>query len=86
MRFAKHILPKQFVRIRHYSILSSSWRRGKLQALQENLKLQRPPAALNTMLRKCPRCKTGALVTIEVFGKRGPPHFNLLARQPAPVA
>jgi hypothetical protein len=31
-RFAQHILPKGFVRIRHYGILSSTWKRGKLQA------------------------------------------------------
>ncbi len=85
-RFAQHILPKQFVRIRHYGILSSNWKRGKLQALQQNLKVQRPTAAPKTMLRKCPCCKTGTLVTIEVFGKRGPPHFYLVAKQPAPVA
>ena len=29
-RFSLHILPKRFVRIRHYGILSSSWTRGKL--------------------------------------------------------
>ena len=36
-RFAEHILPHRFVRIRHYGILSSHWKRGKLQALQKEL-------------------------------------------------
>lgn len=36
-RFAQHILPHRFVRIRHYGILSSTWKRGKLQALQRGL-------------------------------------------------
>src|SRR5690606_15012761 len=30
-RCSLHILPKRFVRISHYGILSSSWKRGKLQ-------------------------------------------------------
>lgn len=72
-RFAQHILPHRFVRIRHYGILSSSWKRGKLQALQQALKVQRPEAPVKTVLRRCPCCKTGTLITIEVFGKRGPP-------------
>ena len=83
-RFAQHILPKRFVRIRHYGILSSTWKRGKLQCLQQKLKVQRPAAAPATMLRKCPCCKTGMLITIEVFGKRGPPDYYLPAKQQTP--
>jgi len=77
-RFARHILPKRFVRIRHYGILSSTWKRGKLQCLQQKLKVQRPAAAPATMLRKCPCCKTGTLITIEVFGKKFRPPEPLL--------
>lgn len=33
-RFALHILPKRFTRIRHFGILSSTWKRGKLKTLQ----------------------------------------------------
>lgn len=84
-RFAQHILPKRFVRIRHYGILSSSWKRGKLQGLQANLKVERSAHEPKTMLRKCPCCKTGTLITIDVFGKRGPPKKYLLATQTAPV-
>src|SRR5690606_33628831 len=80
-RFAQHILPHRFVRIRHYGILSSSWKRGRLQNLQKDLKLNRPQAKYKTLLRKCPCCKTGTLVTIEVFGKRGPPKEYLLETQ-----
>ena len=83
-RFAQHILPKRFVRIRHYGILSSTWKRGKLQCLQQKLKVQRPATAPATMLRKCPCCKTGTLITIEVFGKRGPPDYYLPAKQQTP--
>ena len=72
-RFAQHILAHRFVRIRHYGILSSSWKRGKLQALQQSVHASRPAAIIKTMLRKYPCCKTGTLITIDVFGKRGPP-------------
>lgn len=85
-RFSMHILPKRFVRIRHYGILSSSWKRGKLQGLQRQLKVERPESNHKTMLRKCPCCKTGRLVTIEVFGKRGPPGFYLPDPQNLPVS
>ena len=85
-RFAQHILPLRFVRIRHYGILSSSWKRGKLQALQTALQVSRPTKPPQTHLRKCPCCKTGTLMTIEVFGSRGPPEKYLLKTQPAPVA
>lgn len=84
-RFAQHILPKRFVRIRHYGILSSTWKRGKLQCLQKQLQVQRFEVRPKMMHRKCPCCKTGMLITIEVFGKRGPPKQYLPVNQPAPV-
>jgi hypothetical protein len=37
-------------------------------------------------LRKCPCYKTGTLVTIEVFGKRGPPQKYFKGTTSAPVA
>lgn len=85
-RFAMHILPKRFVRIRHYGILSASWKRGKLQQLQSTLKVAKPEVKPKTMLRKCPCCKTGTLVTIEVFGKRGPPSIYIVEKQSAAQA
>ncbi len=85
-RFAQHILPLRFVRIRHYGIVSSTWKRGRLQALQAALQVKRKGQPVNTLLRKCPCCKTGILITIEVFGKRGPPPQYLLQKQKAPVA
>jgi hypothetical protein len=84
-RFSWHILPLRFVRIRHYGILSSTWKRGKLQALQSLLHVERKAKPVNTMLRKCPCCKTGILITIEVFGKRGPPKQYLPENQTSPA-
>ena len=83
---ARYIIIVRFVRIRHYGILSSSWKGGRLQNLQASLKVIRPVQPPKTMLRKCPCCKTGTLITIEVFGKRGPPKKYLLKTQPAPVS
>src|SRR5690606_33246527 len=76
-RFSQHILPHRFVRIRHYGILSSSWKRGRLRSLQDSLHVRPAEAKPGmTLFRKCPRCKVGKLMTIEVFGKRDPPQVD----------
>lgn len=80
-RFSMLILHKRFVRIRHYGILSSSWKRGKLQNLQSDLKVRKIEAAPKIMLNKCRCCKEGTLVTIAVFGQRGPPQEYLFVIQ-----
>ena len=77
-RFAMHILPKRFVKIRHYGFLSSTWKRQKLKDLQRKLKVQlvAKPNKEPT-IRKCQCCKTGNLHTILVFDTRGPPSWYL---------
>lgn len=77
-RFSMHILPERFIRIRHYGILSSTWKRKKLPALRQQLKVKPTTRELKTRLRKCPCCKTGNLITIETFDKRGPPAKYLM--------
>src|SRR5690606_14392935 len=84
-RFSLHILPKRFVRIRHYGILSSSWKRGKLQQLQQELNVLRPTSEPKTQHRKCYCCKVGNLITLHVFGQRGPPKAYLMGATPASV-
>ena len=77
-RFALHILPKGFVKIRHYGFLSSNWKRGKLKVLQEKLKVQpQIKVAKESKIRKCQCCKTGNLHTILIFDQRGPPAWYL---------
>jgi hypothetical protein len=77
-RFQLHILPKGFTRIRHYGILSSSWKKEKLPKLQAEI-LGQPYVALTkktkpqTQLNRCPRCKKGELITLQTFDCRGPP-------------
>lgn len=73
-RFALHILPKRFVKIRHYGFLSSTWKRKKLKNLQQSLHVIVVEKREKTPLpRKCSCCKTGNLHTILVFDGRGPP-------------
>jgi hypothetical protein len=77
-RFALHILPKRFVKIRHYGFLSSTWKREKLKRLQEKLKVKvLEKAEKKAFLPKCPCCKTGNLHRIAVFDQRGPPGWYL---------
>ena len=74
-RFSQHILPRGFVRIRHYGFLSSSWKSEKLLNLQQMLGLvitadnQEEPVSH----RKCCACGTGTLHTMSMFSGRAPP-------------
>ncbi len=82
-RFALHILPKRFVKIRHYGILSSTWKREKLPNLQEKLQVNPPKQKeKQTLLRVCPCCKKGRLQTICTFDQRGPPAEYLMSNLP----
>lgn len=78
-RFAMHILPKGFIRIRHYGILSST--RKAICIIQ--IKAQLPeairlkpnipsPEVYNP--RQCPCCKKDTMLTIQHFNHRGPPN------------
>lgn len=81
-RFSMHILPKGFVRIRHYGILSST---GKLTALpiiktqtEQVFLAKHEPRTLNAYNPKiCPCCKTATMVNIEIIQKRGPPKIEV---------
>lgn len=84
-RFALHILPKRFVRIRHYGFLSSTWKRLKFKKLQEEL--PECPAVKKeetTQHRRCTCCKEGTMHTILTFDARGPPksYMRLLKKDP----
>lgn len=86
-RFALHILPKGFVRIRHYGILSSTSKKECLDLARQNLldggresqegsTVQESSAPSNgTMIpaRVCPVCKKKSLRTLLEFDHRGPP-------------
>lgn len=73
-RFSQHILPKRLVRIRHYGILSSTWKRARLSALQARMQLKQTEIKTKTIrIKKCPCCKSGSLKILLTFDHRGPP-------------
>ena len=85
-RFTLHILPKRFVKIRHYGFLSSTWKRKKLKTLQQNLGvIPREKPIKKPFSPKCSCCKVGNLVTIATFDLRGPPQWFLEMSQSQPT-
>ena len=84
-RFCQHILPRRFVRIRHYGLLSTS-HRGDLRQLQSELGIIVPVGKekknwkeicrkhLNYDPDLCPHCGKGKMLTIErLLPGRSPP-------------
>jgi len=85
-RFCMHILPKRFVRIRHYGLLSTA-RREELRELQHAFGINTPVVRekkhwkdvcrehLNYDPDLCPQCGKGHMSTIEMFffSPRPPP-------------
>jgi hypothetical protein len=84
-RFCHHILPKRFVRIRHYGLLSTA-RREELRELQQAFGINTPEVRekkhwkdvcrehLNYNPDICQQCGKGHMTTIEMFfGPRPPP-------------
>jgi hypothetical protein len=81
-RFCLHILPKQFVRIRHYGILSSAGKRTALPIIKAQtvhvVLAKKEPRVLTPYNPKiCPCCKTATMITIDIFQKRGPPSRSI---------
>jgi hypothetical protein len=83
-RFALHILPKGFVRIRHYGILSSIRKIKDLPVIHEQLnstyiKKEKPTVEqicterLDYNTKMCPCCKQQTMRTLMEFDHRGPP-------------
>jgi hypothetical protein len=77
-RFSLHILPKGFVRIRHYGILSSTSKKVTRSAIKaqtaQSTTVKKEVRDIKTYdLKICPCCKTATMITIELLPKRGPP-------------
>ena len=78
-RYTLHFLPKGFSRIRHYGILSSAWSRkifpNKTLTSKVDWVLYWKNKGLD--VTKCPKCKVGTLVFIELIAPvRGPPRYK----------
>jgi len=72
-RFALHILPKRFIRIRHYGILSSTLKQVVLTQLHKELGVVHLEHKDPVKHGLCPYCRKGELITIRTFDNRGPP-------------
>jgi hypothetical protein len=77
-RFAMHILPKGFVRIRHYGILSSTSKTSYAKIIKdqlpppvEGIKINPKRELFNPL--KCPCCKKDTMQTLVRYQRRGPP-------------
>lgn len=76
-RFALHILPKGFVRIRHFGLLSSTSKNASISLIREQLpelktKNEQTTAIIYNPLL-CPCCKKETMITLLNFDQRGPP-------------
>jgi hypothetical protein len=79
-RFSMHILPKGFVRIRHYGMLSNALKPATLPILREQLmpgisyeSLAKPEVVAVPLVPVCPCCKKGMMQHLMDFDHRGPP-------------
>jgi hypothetical protein len=87
-RFSLHILPKGFMRIRHYGILSSTRKQKSLPVihqqlnsefhLQEKKDWKQIAAEMGFNPDCCPACKRQTMITVLTFDRRGPPDAALI--------
>lgn len=80
-RFEQHILPKRFIKIRHYGYLSNHNRSKRLKEIFTALKLGLPPAKVHVPVAvrllesfgidigKCPKCEKGRMEIVATYRK-----------------
>ena len=83
-RFALHILPRRFVRIRHFGLLAPNQKKQALRSIREQLGQPQPEEVINLSwkqllkeatgidLEQCPKCKHGKMIPDKVL-PRAPP-------------
>ena len=80
-RFAMHILPKNFVRIRHYGILSSTSKKTSIPIIKElfhdskPIEIKEARQMQNYHPLYCVHCKKESMIIVEIIPKRGPPNL-----------
>ncbi len=84
-RFSLHILPKAFVRIRHYGILSSTSKTKAIAAIRKQLPTKKPKSATTRAIHfnplQCQCCKKETMTKILNFDQRGPPnHWKVISK------
>ena len=77
-RFVLHILPKNFVRIRHFGLLSSTSKSLTIPLIRKQLPEQKikPKTSKGEIYNPliCPCCKKETMIALLNFDRRGPPH------------
>jgi hypothetical protein len=74
-RFLQHVLPRGFVRVRHYGLLANRGRERKLRACRRLLLAEPAGAARQATAtaegpRRCPVCGEGEMRVVETIGRR----------------
>jgi hypothetical protein len=76
-RFCLHIMPKSFVRIRHYGILSSTAKKKSIATIRKLLPEKKSKIIKTTAKPynplQCPCCRKETMIHILNFNQRGPP-------------
>jgi hypothetical protein len=77
-RYSLHILPKGFVRIRHYGILSSTAKKKAAVCIKQQLPVVTLPVKIGPEpqafdIKTCPCCKEQTMHALIHFNLRGPP-------------
>jgi hypothetical protein len=77
-RFALHVLPRGFVRIRHYGICSSTSKLKCAEVIKAQVKTPARKAVIKATAvvcnaRQCPCCKKQSMEVLMRFQRRGPP-------------
>ena len=81
-RFLLHVLPRGFVRIRHFGLLANRHRSRFLDLCRVRLQASLPPPVLSLGVHRCQQCRRGVMVLVEVLS---PARLSmLLAAAPRP--
>ena len=82
-RFALHVLPLRFVRIRHYGLITNRSRRKKITRCRELLSASQPKESVQETvsekllrltgidIQRCPACHVGRMVVVAEIAKQG---------------
>ena len=84
IRYALHIPPSRFIRIRHYGILSSTSKKVTIPSIRQQFGTQeisfidlRKHNSFN--IGVCPCCGSLSMVTVQTIPSRGPPRLRPVA-------
>jgi Putative transposase/Transposase zinc-binding domain len=74
-RFLQHVLPRGFVRVRHYGLLANRGRDEKLRAcrrllLAEPARIRQAAGASEEEPRRCPACGEGVMCVVEAIARQ----------------